>query len=71
MSKLDEMREFFKRLPKGRWISMRQLEDKFGIKYSTTFVHMKYLQKELKLKTELKEILGDNGKNYLARVYYK
>jgi hypothetical protein len=71
MTKLDEMRIFFKRLPKDKFVSIRQVEDKFDVKYSTAFVHMKYLQKELKLKTTLMPIIKDNGREYISRVFYK
>lgn len=71
MTKLDEVRKFFKRLPKGKWISMIQLERKFKVHHSHCYVIMRYLEDELKLKTELREVFKDNGSRYNARVYYK
>jgi len=69
--KSDLARAFVKKLPRKKFITERDISERFGLRRQSVFFLMRDIAIEYKLKTELSWQLRDNGRKYLVRIYYK
>lgn len=71
ISKTDKVRAFIKKMPRLKYVTERDISDKFGLKRQTVFFIMKNIEAQKVLKSRLDWQPRDNGRKYQVRIYWK